>query len=278
MHYQTTLRDTIEFEGIGLHTGLPARVVVRPAGAASGISFRIDGAVTIPARAEFVTDTRRATVLGSGEHSVSTVEHLLSALAGMAIDNALVEVEGPEIPAMDGSALPFARAIDAVGVVRLSEPRRRYAPAAPRYFRDAEKLLIVLPAGEFRVKVAVAYDPPIGAQFFEGELTPELYLREIAASRTFAFAHEVETLRARGLARGGTLENAVIFDESGPLRPLRYDDEPVRHKTLDLIGDLALLGAWPQCEVVAIKGGHTLHHRAVLELCGEVRPGASAAR
>lgn len=278
MHYQTTLRDTIEFEGIGLHTGLPARVSVRPAKASSGLSFRLDGAVTIPAHAEYVTDTRRATILGSGEHSVSTVEHLLSALTGMGVDNALIDVEGPEIPVMDGSALPFARAIADVGTSLLSEAKRRYVPAASTFFRDGDKLLIVLPAAEFRVKVAVAYDAPIGAQFFDVEITPESYLREIAPCRTFGFAHEVDALRQAGLVRGGSLENAVVFAPEGPLQALRFPDEPVRHKVLDLIGDFALLGALPQCEIVAFKGGHTLHHRAVLELRSGVRLGATAAR
>lgn len=278
MHYQTTLRDAIEFEGIGLHTGLPARVGVRPAKADSGLSFHLNGAVSFPAYAEFVTDTRRATVIGSGEHSVSTVEHLLSALAGMQVDNAVIEVEGPEIPVMDGSALPFARAIDAVGTADLGEPVRRFAPPLPAYFREGDKLLVVLPAAEFRVKVAVAYETPIGAQFFDGAMTPELYLREIAPCRTFGFAHEVEALRNAGLARGGTLENAVVFAAGGPLQALRFPDEPVRHKVLDLIGDFALLGMRPQCEVVAIKGGHMLHHRAVLELRKDLRTDPAAAR
>ncbi len=278
MHYQTTLRDTIEFEGIGLHTGLPARVSVRPAKAASGLSFRLDGGVTLPAHAEFVIDTRRATVLGSGAHTVSTVEHLLSALTGMGVDNALIEVDGPEIPVLDGSALPFAQAIVDVGTTALSEPKRRYIPASPSYFRDGDKMLIVLPAAEFRAKVAVAYDAPIGAQFFDAQITPEIYLREIAPARTFGFAHEVEALHKAGLARGGSLDNAVVFAPDGPMQALRFPDEPVRHKVLDLIGDFALLGAWPQCEVVAIKGGHMLHHRAVLELRNAVRLGTVAAR
>jgi UDP-3-O-[3-hydroxymyristoyl] N-acetylglucosamine deacetylase len=234
--------------------------------------------VTLPAHAEYVTDTRRATVLGSGTASVSTVEHLLSALTGMGVDNALIEVSGPEIPVLDGSALPFAQAIASTGTVALGEPRRRYVPAAPSYFRDADKMLVVLPAAEFRTKVAVAYDAPIGAQFFDDVITPEVYLREIAPARTFGFAYEVEALRKAGLARGGSLENAVVFAENGPMQPLRFPDEPVRHKVLDLIGDFALLGAWPQCEIVAIKGGHMLHHRAVLELRSALRPGTAAAR
>jgi UDP-3-O-[3-hydroxymyristoyl] N-acetylglucosamine deacetylase len=278
LHYQTTLRDTIEFEGIGLHTGLHARVAVRPAKAGNGLSFRVNGGDAIPARAEFVTDTRRATVLGNGERSVSTVEHLLSALMGMGIDNASIDVEGTEIPVMDGSALPFAQAIADAGSAKLAEPKRRYVPAAAEFFRDGDKMLVVVPAGALRTKVMVAYEAPVGAQFFDGEITPEVYLREIAPARTFGFAHEIEALRKAGLARGGTLENAVVFAAEGPMQPLRFPDEPVRHKVLDLIGDFALLGAWPQCEVIAVKGGHALHHRAVLELRKSARLDPAVAR
>jgi UDP-3-O-[3-hydroxymyristoyl] N-acetylglucosamine deacetylase len=213
-----------------------------------------------------------------GEHTVSTVEHLLSALLGMGVDNALIEVEGNEVPVMDGSALPFAAAIARTGTVTQGEPRPRYVPATAEFFRDADKMLVVIPAAEFRVKVVVAYEAPIGAQFFDGQITPEVYLREIAPCRTFGFAHEVEALRKAGLARGGSLENAVVFAGDGPMQPLRFADEPVRHKVLDLIGDFALLGAWPQCEILTIKGGHALHHRAVLELRRRTSLGAAASR
>lgn len=267
LHYQTTLRDTIELEGVGLHTGLAARVRLRPAPAGSGFAFRVEDGVTIPARAEYVVDTRRATVLGAEGRTVSTVEHLLSALFGMGVDNALIEVDGGEVPVLDGSARPFAEAIAAVGTTSLREPQRRYVPASPAFFRDDDdKVLIVIPAAEFRVKVAIDFPAPIGAQYFQSAITPELYAREIAAHRTFGFAHEVEALRRNGLARGGTLENAVVFGADGPLQTLRAPNEPARHKALDLVGDFALLGAWPQCELVAIKSGHALHSRAVAEL------------
>lgn len=262
---------------MGLHTGLPAHIRIRPTKAASGLSFHVNG-TTIPARADFVVDTRRATVLGSGATRLSTVEHLLSALFGMGIDNAAIDVEGEEIPVMDGSSLGFAQAIAAAGTTTLSEPKRRYVPAAPSYFRDGDKVLVVLPAVEFRIKVAVAFEKPIGAQFFDGEVTPERYVREIAPARTFAFAHEIEALQAAGLARGGSLENAVVFRPDGPMTALRFEDEPVRHKALDLVGDFALLGAWPQAEIIAIKGGHMLHHRAVLELRRTGTLDAAAAR
>ena len=258
MQYQTTLKDPISFEGVGVHTGAPARVEIYPLRADAGLQFRTGG-VTFPATAEYVTDTQRATVIGAEGASVSTIEHLMSALFGMGIDNALICVDGPEIPIMDGSAKAFADAIAAAGTQTLTEPRRRFIPAAPMFFRDGDKTLVVLPASSLRIKFAVDYPAPVGAHYFDGEITPEFFAREIAPSRTFAFEHEVEALRRRGLALGGTLENAIVFAPSGPLSPLRWPNEVVRHKVLDLIGDLALLGAYPQCEVVSLKSGHKLN-------------------
>jgi len=266
VQYQSTLRDSFTFEGQGLHTGLPAHVTVFPMRADAGLAFRLNDAVTFPARGQYVVDTRRATVLGFGEHTVSTVEHLLSALAGMGIDNALIDVHGPEIPVVDGSAKAFAEAIHAVGTVTLAEARHRFTPTEPTIFRDGDKVLVVAPSSTLRIKMAVDYPDPIGAQYFEGEIEPEFYLREIAPNRTFGFLHEVEALIRRGLAQGGSLDNAVVFGPDGPLRPLRNPNEAVRHKVLDLIGDLALLGARPQCEVIALKSGHKLHCTAVREL------------
>ena len=266
MQYQTTLRDAIAFEGAGLHTGAPARVRVLPAPAGQGLRFRVNDAVEFPARADYVVDTVRATVVGAGEHRVSTVEHLLSALLGCGVDNALIAVDGPEIPVEDGSAKTFADAIDRVGLATLHEARVRWIPAEPRVFRDDEKLLVVAPAASFRVRMTVDYAAPIGTQYVEAEITPETYRAEIAPNRTFGFLHEVEALIKRGLAQGGTLENAAVFGPAGPLSPLRSPEEPARHKILDLVGDFALLGAYPQCEVIAIKSGHKLHCTAVREL------------
>jgi UDP-3-O-[3-hydroxymyristoyl] N-acetylglucosamine deacetylase len=268
------LRDAIEFAGAGLHTGLPGRVRIAPAKAGAGLRFRLDDAVEFPALAEYVVDTRRATMLGFGDRTVSTVEHLLSAILGMGIDNALIGVDGPEIPVMDGSAKVFADAIAQVGSVLQGEPRRRFIPSGPHLFRDGDKLLIVVPASTFRIRMTVDYDYPIGAQYCDFEIDPATYPAQIAPNRTFGFQHEVEALIRRGLAQGGTLENAVVFGSDGPLAPLRSADEPCRHKVLDLIGDLALLGAYPQCEFIAIKSGHKLHNMAVREL----RPASAVAR
>ena len=276
--YQTTLRDQIAFEGVGLHTGAPARVRVLPAVAGEGLRFRLDDAVEFPARGEYVVETARATVLGSGEHRVSTVEHLLSALLGCGVDNALIAVDGPEIPVADGSAKVFADAIEAVGLAPLREPRRRWIPTQTRLFRDGDKLLVVAPASTFRVRMTVDFPSPVGAQYVETEIAPDAYRAEIAPNRTFVFAKDVEALLKRGLAQGGSLENAVVFDAEGPLAPLRAADEPARHKILDLVGDFALLGAFPQCEVIAIKSGHKLHCTAVRELLAETTAAPAPAR
>ena len=268
------MRDAIEFAGVGLHTGLPGRVRIAPAKAGAGLRFRLDDCVEFPARADYVIDTRRATMLGFGDRTVSTVEHLLSAVLGMGIDNALICVDGPEIPVMDGSAKIFADAIGQVGSVLQREPRRRFIPTAPQLFRDGDKLLIVAPASTFRIRMTVDYDDPIGAQYLDLEIDPATYAAEVAPNRTFGFEHEVQALIRRGLAQGGTLDNAVVFGPDGPLAPLRSADEPCRHKILDLVGDFALLGAYPQCEVIAIKSRHKLHCMAVREL----RPAGAAAR
>ena len=266
VHYQGTLRDSIDFEGVGLHTGAPTRATLQPAPADTGLIFVLAGGARIPAVAENVIETARATVLGKDGASISTVEHLLAALFGMGVDNATIEVTGPEVPVMEGSAKTFADAIAQTGVVPQSELRKRFVPAAPEFFRDGDRTVIVLPAATFRVRFLADFPAPVGTQFLDAEITPEFFRTEIAAARTFGYLHEVEALRKRGLAQGGTLENALVFAPDGPLQALRWPNEVVRHKVLDLIGDFALLGAYPQCEVIAIKSGHKLHCVATNEL------------
>lgn len=257
-----------------MHTGRSGRVRVLPAAPGSGLRFRLDDAVEFPAHPEFVVDTRRATVLGVGEHRVSTVEHLLSALSGTGISNALIAVDGPEIPAADGSALEFTAAIDAAGIVEQPLPRMRNVVREPYVFRDGSALLAVFPADAFRVRMTIDFPAPVGAQYVDYDDTTDSYRTAIAPNRTFGFRHEVEALLARGLALGGSLDNAVVFDTDGPMAPLRAPDEPARHKVLDLIGDFALLGAYPQCDVVAIKSGHALHAAAVRTLAERAAVGA----
>lgn len=239
---------------------------VLPAPAGSGLRFRLDDAVEFPAHPDYVVDTRRATVLGLGEHRVSTVEHLLSALMGGGVSNALIAVDGGEIPAADGSALQFLDALAAAGVVEQPLPVLRTVVREPQVFRDGDKLLAVFPAPAFRVRMTIDFPAPVGTQYADFDSASSAYRSAVAPNRTFGFRHEVEALLERGLALGGSLENAVVFDVDGPMSPLRSADEPARHKVLDLIGDFALLGAYPQCEIVAIKSGHALHFQAVRAL------------
>lgn len=269
-HYQSTLRDAFAFEGAGLHSGTACRVEVLPAPADSGLRFTLDGRVSFPATAEYVIETARATVLGSQGVSVSTVEHLLAALFGSGISNAQINVSGPEIPVADGSAKAFADAIVQVGMVAQPELRARHLLASPTFVRDGDRSVIALPAATFRVKFLADFPAPVGTQYFDSEITPEIFREEICAARTFGYLHEVEALRKRGLAQGGTLENAIVFAPDGPMQALRWPNEVVRHKVLDLLGDLALLGAWPQFELVAIKSGHRLHCIATTQLRREL--------
>ncbi len=273
---QQTLADAVDFVGVGLHTGTQAHVRVEPQGPGAGLAFVLEGGdVAFPAHAEFVVDTRRATVLGIGETTVSTVEHLLSALLGLGIDNARIVVEGPEIPILDGSAAEFVAAFARVGVVAQEAPRATFTVDRPYVFADGDAMLVVSPADTFRLRFAVDFAPPVGAQFIDTALESDAYAREIAPARTFGYLHEVEALRAAGLARGGSLDNALVFAPDGPLTPLRWPNEVVRHKALDLVGDFALLGAWPQCDIVSIKSGHRLHARATAALRALARGNAS---
>lgn len=267
---QTTLRDGIGFEGVGLHTGAHCRVEVRPAPADGGLTFLL-GSTRIPATVEYVVDTSRATVLGRDGVSVSTTEHLLSALFAMGVANADILVDGPEIPVRDGSASEFASAIANCGLREQFAERRTLDLAEPLIVREGDKLVAAFPAPSLRVRFVADFPPPIGTQYYCGEIDPERYVEEIAGARTFGYLHEVRELLARGLAQGGSLENALVFTAEGPLQPLRWPNEAVRHKVLDLIGDLALLGAWPRCELIAVKSGHQLHSSLTSALRARLR-------
>ena len=277
MTQQRTLRDAIAFEGVGLHTGAYVRVQLRPQPAGTGLRFKIAAAnVTFPAHAEYVVETRRATVIGTSGSTVSTIEHLMSALLGSGVDNALIEVEGPEIPVLDGSAAAFAEAIVRAGIVEQHAPAHLLEVDRPMVFRDGDALLLVAPADVFRIRFAVDYAAPVGAQFIDATIDDDFFLREIASARTFGYLHEVEALRSAGLARGGSLDNALVFAPDGPMTPLRWPNEVVRHKVLDLIGDFALLGGRPRCEVVSIKSGHRLHIQAAQALRAAYAPRLAA--
>jgi UDP-3-O-acyl N-acetylglucosamine deacetylase len=206
---------------------------------------------------------------------VNTVEHVLAALFGMGVDNATIAVQGDEVPILDGSALPFARAILEAGMVEQPAPRRMLELREPVWYEDDGKLLAVLPADEFSISFFVSFPEPVGHQFLATPpITPDYFLREIAPNRTFGFKHEIDALAAAGLARGGSLDNAVVIDTDGYLSELRFPDEVVRHKALDLIGDFALIGMYPRARVIAIKSGHALHVAAARAMRAMLAPAA----
>jgi len=255
---QATLRSALSFEGIGLHTGARSAIEVRPARAGDGISFVV-GTTRVPADVDYIVDTSRATVLGRDGSTISTTEHLLSALFAMGVSNAEIHIDGPEVPARDGSSAEFVAAIDECGLETQELPRRVLELEEPFVIRSGDRMIAAFPAPSFRVRFVADFPAPIGTQYFDGQIDSERYRSEIAGARTFAYLHEIEALWARGLGRGGSLENALVFAPDGPMQALRWPNEAVRHKVLDLVGDLALLGAWPLCEIVAIKSGHEMH-------------------
>jgi len=268
--YQQTLAEKVSCTGIGLHSGAPTQLTLHPARADEGITFvRTDGRapIEIPARARELASTQLATTLGRGPASIRTVEHLLAALFGLGVDNVRVEVDGPELPVMDGSAAPFVYLIRSAGVFRQRERRRALRIRRPIEIRDGDRRIAVEPARDFRVHYAVDFDhPAIGRQELSlAPLDAERFDREISAARTFGFLRDVRTLWTSGLARGGSLDNAVLLDDQRVVNPqgLRWPDEFVRHKILDLCGDLALLGMPLVGHVHVERGGHTLHQRLV---------------
>ena len=270
---EQTIAAPVQCTGIGLHTGEPVDLSLKPAAAGTGLLFvRTDGEqpVRFPARAEWVTDTTLATTLGNEDSRLSTIEHLVSALRGMGIDNCTIGVSGPELPIMDGSAASFVYLIQQAGIRAQARMRRRLVIRRPIEVREGNRYVRVVPSRDFKLSVEIDYaHPAIGRQMIDSlTLSPELFAREIAPARTFGFLKDTQKLRAIGLARGGSLANAIVLDETRVLNPegLRFKDEFARHKVLDLIGDLALLGVPIQGHVKAVRGGHQLHQALVAEI------------
>lgn len=274
---QSTLASEFELSGIGLHSGEQTRVRVLPAAVGEGRYFvRIDlpGAPIIPAKIEAVCQTSLSTELvGAADAQIRTVEHLLAALAGMGADNARIEVDGPEVPLMDGSALVWVEAIARVGLVaqELVHPAENglNSPAInPVWVRHGDAFVAALPAAETRFSYGIDFDEPaIGNQWYSWSPEVESFVSAIAPARTFGLVRQVDQLRQAGLIKGGSLDNALVCDRSGWLNPpLRFANEPVRHKILDLVGDLSLLGTWPKAHYVAYKASHNLHVQLGLAL------------
>lgn len=269
MILQRTLNKVTTISGIGLHSGARINLTMRPATANTGIIFhRTDGeqVVDIKACSANVVDTRMATVLGAQGMTVSTIEHFMSALAAFGIDNLHVDIDGPEVPVLDGSAAQFVREIQQAGVRTLDSSRKFVAIRKPLEIIEGEKRISIIPSRFFRISFDIAFDhPAISVQNYSMKFSTETFCKEIASARTFGFLHEVEYLKANGLARGGSLENAVVIDENGVMNPegLRYQDEFVRHKILDSFGDFSLLGSPLLGHIRAFKAGHDLNAKMV---------------
>lgn len=264
---QRTIADAVDIEGVGLHSGAPARLRILPAEPDAGISFvrRDLGGITIPAAHRYLQDSSYATTLGCDSAAVATVEHLLSALHGVGIDNAIIEVDGSEIPILDGSALPFVEAIHAAGRRRQRARRRYLGLQKPISIRRGDRTILALPSNELRITYAIDFPhSAIGYQVWSARLDRSSFAAAIAPARTFCLLRDVEAMQKAGLALGGSLDNAVVVGDDGVLNEsLRFPDEFVRHKVLDLIGDLALLGMPLRAHVIAFKGGHGTHAELV---------------
>jgi UDP-3-O-[3-hydroxymyristoyl] N-acetylglucosamine deacetylase len=263
MHAQRTLRRAVSCAGIGLHSGRKVALSLRPAAADTGLRFRRSdlGGLEVPAAAQHVGGINYATGLTRDAVNVDTVEHLLSALVSLGIDNAVVELNSPEVPIMDGSAAPFVYLIHEAGVRTLGAPRQYLKVLQPVSIARGDKRIAVYPSDHFKVTYSIAFDHPmLRHQSRTIRLTEATFVDEIAPARTFTFLKEVEMLRQQGLALGGSLENAIVIGDTGILNNgLRFDDEFVRHKILDVIGDMALVGHPIIGHVVVHRGGHGLH-------------------
>ena len=272
MCFQRTIREEISCRSVGLHSGRRINMTIKPARVDEGIVFirkDLPGNNRIKAILENVSDTTLATTIGINGLKASTVEHLLSAFSGMGIDNAVVEIDGHEVPAMDGSALPFVAMLKNIGMEVQGKYRKWLVIKKKVHVSDGVGTAMFLPSPEFKITYKIDFEHPlIGQQSYQMTFSKITYEREICAARTFGFLRDVEYLQAKGLALGGSLQNAVVLDDSKVINKegLRYPDEFVKHKILDAVGDLSLLGMPIIGHFVAYKSGHTLNNLLLKEL------------
>jgi len=274
LRFETTLRRPVEAAGIGLHSGVPVKIRILPAPPSTGIVFvRTDlEGFQVPASWRHVARVSYATSLMRQGVLISTTEHLLSVFYSMGVDNAYVEIDNLEVPILDGSGLPFARLLEGVGLKTYRRLRRYLRIRRPVSEEDRGKRISILPAEDFRLSCEVFFNHPlVGHQMLEMEVTPSRYASDIAPARTFGFENELDQMRDMGLIRGASLENAVCFDGTGVLNPegLRFSDECCRHKALDLIGDLSLIGRPLLGHVVAERAGHAMHTALVSRIMSD---------
>jgi UDP-3-O-[3-hydroxymyristoyl] N-acetylglucosamine deacetylase len=266
---QRTLKSLVSASGVGLHTGQKVRITLRPAPVDTGVVFRrvdLPAPVDIPARAELVGEARLASTLIKGDVKIQTVEHLMSALGGLGVDNAYVDIDAPELPIMDGSASPFVLLIQQAGIEEQAAPKKFLRVTRRVEVKDGDKWARLDPYEGYRLSFSIEFRHPVierTTQAVTVDFAETSYLKEIARARTFGFMHEVEDLRDSGLALGGGLDNAVVLDEYRVLNSegLRFADEFIRHKLLDAIGDLYLLGHPLLGAFTAHKSGHALNNR-----------------
>ena len=271
---QTTLCKSVSYDGIGLHSGLPVHMILHPAAANTGIQFvRADlaGTPAVPALLPYVTNTMRATTLEKGEAKVFTVEHVLSALQGLCVDNCIVEMNSPEPPVADGSSAVFVDMIKEAGIRELDAVRNVHAVQKQHLIQEDDKFIAILPYDGFRITfTSINPHPLLGVQFFDAVVTEASYVKEIAFARTIAFTEELEMMRKLGLGKGGSVENAVVYDRETCLSQLRIDDELVRHKVLDIIGDLSLTGKQLKGHVIAVESSHKLNNLLARQIYEEM--------
>ena len=274
---QRTLKNAIRATGVGLHTGKKVVLTLKPAPVDTGIVFRrtdLDPVVEIEARAENVGDTLLSTTLVKDDVRVATVEHLLSAMAGLGIDNAIIELSAQEVPIMDGSAGPFVFLIQSAGIQEQSAPKKFLRIKKPVTVEEGDKVATFLPFNGFKVTFTIDFDHPV----FQGrnltssvDFSSTSFVKEVSRARTFGFMHEIEYLRSKGLVQGGSVDNAIVIDQYRILNEggLRYEDEFVKHKILDAIGDLYLLGTSLIGEYKAFKSGHALNNKSLRNLMAQ---------
>ena len=261
---QQTIAKPVTQSGIGLHSGVEVQVHITPAPPNTGRVFRrsdLPEQPEIPARVKAVGQTMLSTELGRGTATVRTVEHLLAALVGLGIDNAYIEVAGPEMPLLDGSAQLWVEAIATAGIQSQAAERSEIVVTEPIWVRDQDAFVVAMPAADTRLTYGIDFEvEPIGNQWYSWSLNASTFATEIAPARTFGLAHQIEYLRSQGLIKGGSLDNALVCDRDRWVNPpLRFENEPVRHKLLDLLGDVSLLGTLPQAHIMAYKASHHLH-------------------
>ncbi len=261
MRSQRTIQSEVSFEGIGLHTGKHSSVVLKPASRDTGVTFiRTDRDTVIKAHVGSVIDTAFATTIGRNGVKIRTVEHIMAALAGLGIDNITIEVNGPEIPILDGSSTELINIILSAGIAKQGKKRPYLRIKRPVMFEDGHSKIVALPYNGRRITYSIYFNHyGFGEQRLSLEINEESFMREIAPARTFGFLKDIEYLRTNGYAKGGSLDNAIILGEAGVLNAsgLRFRDEFVRHKVLDSIGDLSLVGFPIYGHVIANKSGHS---------------------